>query len=200
MRKIIIWFKELRPHFLLLTLATMLISVSCLIYEGKPLNLTDIMLVFIGTLLAHISVKVLNDYFDYKSGLDLKTKRTPFSGGSGILTSGLLNPSHVKLLGLTCMSLGLILAIYFYFKVGWPVLAIVLIGVFLIYFYTDYLTKIGLAEPSAGLGFALMCTGSYYALSGTFSENIFYLSSIVFLTVANLLLLMNFQIQRQIRP
>ena len=187
-----IWFKELRPHFLLLTPITVFVSISCLIYEGNLPNLTDVTLVLIGTLLAHISVNVLNDYFDYKSGLDMRTKRTPFSGGSGMLVSGLLNPLHVKILGLTCMLLGLTIAIYFYFKVGWPVLILALTGAFLIYFYTDYLTKVGLAEVSAGLGIALMCIGSYYALSGAFSENILYLSSIVFLTTANLLLLNEF--------
>ena len=38
-------------------------------------------LAFIGLLLAHISVNTLNDYFDYRSGIDLETRRTPFSGG-----------------------------------------------------------------------------------------------------------------------
>ncbi|GAI31321.1 unnamed protein product, partial [marine sediment metagenome] len=55
---------------------------------------------FIGLLLAHISVNVLNDYFDYRSGIDLEAKRTPFSGGSGILPAGLLKPGQVLWLGL----------------------------------------------------------------------------------------------------
>ena len=41
-------------------------------------------MVFLGLLLTHISVNVLNDYFDYRSGMDLATKRIPFSGGSGL--------------------------------------------------------------------------------------------------------------------
>lgn len=39
------------------------------------------LLAFAGLLLAHISAGVLNEYFDYKSGVDLETKRTPFSVG-----------------------------------------------------------------------------------------------------------------------
>ncbi len=41
------------------------------------------MLALLGAFLAHISVNTLNEYFDFKSGLDLETIKTPFSGGSG---------------------------------------------------------------------------------------------------------------------
>jgi len=161
-------------------------------HDKVGIDIVDLSLVLIGALLAHISVNVLNDYFDYKSGIDLKTRRTPFSGGSGILVSGLLDPLKVKMLGLLSIATGLVIAAYFYFKVGWLILLIALVGAGLIYFYTDYLTKVGLAEVAAGLGFALMALGSYYALSGSISETITYSSLVVFFTVANLLLLNEF--------
>jgi hypothetical protein len=44
-----------------------------------------VLLIFIGALFAHISVNTLNEYFDFKSGLDLTANKTPFSGGSGAL-------------------------------------------------------------------------------------------------------------------
>lgn len=49
-------------------------------YDGY-FQLSYAVLAFIGLLLAHISVNVFNDYFDYRSGIDLETKRTLFSGG-----------------------------------------------------------------------------------------------------------------------
>lgn len=192
MSKLLIWFKETRPHFLLLTPVTVLVGISTLMHDKVGIDIVDLSLVLIGALLAHISVNVLNDYFDYKSGIDLKTRRTPFSGGSGILVSGLLDPLKVKMLGLLSIATGLVIAAYFYFKVGWLILLIALVGAGLIYFYTDYLTKVGLAEVAAGLGFALMALGSYYALSGSISETITYSSLVVFFTVANLLLLNEF--------
>ncbi len=42
-------------------------------------------LVLLGALAAHGAVNALNEYADYRSGLDLRTARTPFSGGSGTL-------------------------------------------------------------------------------------------------------------------
>jgi len=35
------------------------------------------------TLSAHIAVNTLNEYMDFKSGLDYETLKTPFAGGSG---------------------------------------------------------------------------------------------------------------------
>ena len=84
------WFLETRPQFLILTPICVLVGVAAAAYDDFDLNPVHVILTLVGALLAHISVNVLNDYFDYRSGIDLATKRTPFSGGSGILPGGLL--------------------------------------------------------------------------------------------------------------
>ena len=38
-----------------------------------------------GALCCHVSVNAFNEYYDFRSGLDARTRRTPFSGGSGTL-------------------------------------------------------------------------------------------------------------------
>ena len=96
------WFTETRPNFLLLTPICFSVGLGVAFSEGY-FNLFRTILGLIGAMLAHISVNVLNDYFDFRSGLDLKTKRTPFSGGSGILPSGLLHPKGVYFLGITSL-------------------------------------------------------------------------------------------------
>ncbi len=57
------------------------------------------MLATFGLLVAHAAVNIFNDYFDARSGLDYKTRRTPFSGGSGAAPEGLLTVSEVFLAG-----------------------------------------------------------------------------------------------------
>jgi len=52
---------------------------------GSGFHLGWALLVCLGLLLAHASSDVLNDYFDFRTGIDLVTRRTPFSGGSGLL-------------------------------------------------------------------------------------------------------------------
>ncbi|MFC1984813.1 hypothetical protein ACFLUW_00245, partial [Chloroflexota bacterium] len=78
--KLKIWFLETRPQFLLLSVVLAFLGTCIAWYDGA-FHLDYALLAFFGLLLAHISVNVLNDYFDYRSGIDLETKRTPFSGG-----------------------------------------------------------------------------------------------------------------------
>ena len=183
------WFLETRPQFLLLTIVTALVGLGYLIVDRVSINWTDYLVSLAGALLAHVAVNVLNDYFDYVSGIDLKTTRTPFSGGSGILPAGLLKPKHVYFFGLGCLALDFVIATYFYFKVGVGILVLALLGAALIYGYTPWLTKIGLAEASAGAGFGLMALGFYYVQTGSISPSVACSSLLVAIVVSNLLLL-----------
>ena len=106
------WFLETRPQFLLLSLVLAFLGTSIAWYDGY-FHLGYAVLAFIGLLLAHISVNVLNDYFDYRSGIDLETRRTPFSGGSGILPAALLKPGQVFWLGLGSFLFTIPIGIFF---------------------------------------------------------------------------------------
>jgi 1,4-dihydroxy-2-naphthoate octaprenyltransferase len=87
----------LLPRFQFLPLTVILVSLGTAIaaYEGF-FHLGYFFLALIGSILVHITVNVINDYYDYVDGIDLNTQRTPFSGGSGVLPSNLLKPSQAK--------------------------------------------------------------------------------------------------------
>src|SRR4030042_6974558 len=101
MKLLKLFFLETRPQFLILSVVLSFYGITVAWYDGF-FHLGHAILAFVGLLLATISCNTLNDYFDYKSGIDLITNRTPFSGGSGILREGLLTPKQVLWLGLTC--------------------------------------------------------------------------------------------------
>ncbi|MBC8429355.1 MAG: prenyltransferase, partial [Dehalococcoidia bacterium] len=103
---------ETRPQFLLLSVGLAFLGTCVAWYDGC-FHLGYALLAFIGLLLCHISVNVLNDYFDYRSGIDLEVKRTPFSGGSGILPATLLKPRQVFWFGLVSFLLAVPIGIYF---------------------------------------------------------------------------------------
>ncbi len=65
------WFLAVRPQFLVLSVVLAFLGTSLAWYDGY-FNPGLALLAFIGLLLAHVSVNVLNDYFDYRSGIDLK--------------------------------------------------------------------------------------------------------------------------------
>ncbi|MGE5123464.1 MAG: prenyltransferase, partial [Acidobacteriaceae bacterium] len=75
----------MRVPFLILTPACVMLGIATAARAGAHLGALQIILVFVGALCTHISVNAFNEYEDYKSGLDARTERTPFSGGSGTL-------------------------------------------------------------------------------------------------------------------
>ncbi|KYH36392.1 MAG: hypothetical protein AYL28_006510 [Candidatus Bathyarchaeota archaeon B23] len=166
MARLRVWLLETRPSFLLLTPIAYSVGLASALFEGysRPLNT---LLGLLGALLAHISVNVLNDYFDYKSGLDLRTRRTPFSGGSGILPEGLLDPERVYLLGLGALLVGFLIGVYFLLTLGLQLLLILIPAALTVYLYTTHLSRWYVGELFAGLNFGpLMSLGAYYLQAG----------------------------------
>ena len=190
--KLKIWILETRPQFLLLSVVLAFLGTSIAWYEGA-FNLWHAILAFIGLLLCHISVNVLNDYYDYKSGIDLKTRRTPFSGGSGFLPAASLNPRHVLWFGLTCFLLAVPIGIYFVLVIGWSLLPLLLVAAICILLYTPLLTKLGWPEwaPGIGLG-ALPILGAYFIQTGQYALPAIVASIPSGILVHNLLLLNEF--------
>ncbi|MGB2863237.1 MAG: prenyltransferase [Sedimentisphaerales bacterium] len=167
--KLKIWLLEMRPQFLLLSVTLVLLGTAIARHEGC-FNLLKFVLTLLGLLLAHASVNVLNDYFDYKSGIDLETTRTPFSGGSGVLPNGLLKPKGVYIYGVGCLMAALAIGIYLTFISGWQLLPLILLGGPVIYFYTSHLTKWLAGEFWAGLGLGtLPVLGTYFVQTGRYS-------------------------------
>jgi 1,4-dihydroxy-2-naphthoate octaprenyltransferase len=189
-----IWLMQIRLPFLVLAPISVLVGVSVAVYESYSINALYLALAFVGALLAHIAVNVLNEYFDYQSGVDFKTVRTPFSGGSGVLVEGLLNPRSVYILGLACIAAIIAIGGYFFYVHGPAIIPLGVVGIVVVYFYTTHLTRSPLLCAIApGLGFGpLMVLGTYFALTGTYSLAAGLASIVPFFLVSNLLLLNQF--------
>ena len=70
------WLMVIRAPFLPLSLVLAFLG-TCIAWYYGAFHLGHALLAGFGVLLAHVSVDVLNEYFDYRSGVDLKTQRTP---------------------------------------------------------------------------------------------------------------------------
>lgn len=187
-----IWFLETRPQFLLLSVALVLLGTAIACNEGC-FDWLRFILTTLGLVLAHASVNVLNDYFDYKSGIDLETKRTPFSGGSGILPRGLVEPKSAFRFGVGCLLAAFLIGIYLTVISGWRLLPLIILGGLVIYFYTTHLTKWLIGEFWAGLGLGtLPVLGAYFVQTGSYSLGAFVAALAPGFLTANLLLLNEF--------
>jgi len=184
----------MRLPFLILTPACVVLGLGTAIWTNGTVNWFHFILVLIGAVSAHISVNAFNEYFDFKSGLDEKTQRTPFSGGSGRLQQ---NPELEKpALLMSWVFLGIVAAvgIYFAWEIGFALIPLGLLGLVIIYFYTEWITRYPLMCLIApGLGFGpLMVMGTDYVLTGSYSWTAFLASLVPFFLVSNLLLLNQF--------
>ncbi len=133
-------------------------------YDGY-FHLGYALLAFVGLLLCHISVNTLNDYFDYRSGIDLEVRRTPFSGGSGILPAALLPPRQVFWFGLVSLLVAIPIGVYFVMTLdrGWLLLPLLLIAAICVLLYTPFILKLRWPEWAPGLGMgALPVLGMYF--------------------------------------
>jgi len=191
--KLKVWFLETRPQFLLLSVVLVFLGTCIAWYDGA-FHLGYAVLAFVGLLLAHISVNVLNDYFDYRSGVDLETKRTPFSGGSGILPAALLKPRQVFWFGLISFLLAVPIGIYFVMTLdrGWLLLPLLLVAAICVLLYTPFIVKLRWPEWAPGVGL-----GSLPVLGVYFIQTTAYLPAVVAaipsgILVHNLLLLNEF--------
>ena len=166
------WFLATRPQFLIISVLQVFLGTAVAWwYHGDP-SLLYCLLALIGLLLVHISVNTLNDYFDYKSGIDLEVKRTPFSGGSGILSAGLLPPVSVGRFGLVCFLLAIPIGIYFVVILprGWLLVPVLVTGALCVLLYTTHIKRWGLGEIACGLGLGtLPILGAYFVQSGTYT-------------------------------
>jgi len=194
MAKVKTWLMQIRAPFLLVTLISVLVGVSVVVHESHPINALYLALAFVGALLSHIAVNVFNEYFDYKSGVDFKTMKTPFSGGSGVLPAGLLNPRSVFILGVVCIAAIIAIGGYFIYAQGPLMIPVGVVGILTVYFYTTHITRSPLLCAIApGLGFGpLMVMGTYFALTGTYSLAAGLASLVPAFLVSNLLLLNQF--------
>jgi 1,4-dihydroxy-2-naphthoate octaprenyltransferase len=184
----------MRVPFLLLNPACVLLGVGAAARTAGRVNWLHAVLVLVGAVCAHISVNAFNEYFDFKSGLDFKTRRTPFSGGTGTLPASPEMAGPTLIMAWVTLAIAGLVGLYFVRLHGPALLPVGLLGLFLLYVYTPWLTKdptLCLIAPGLGFGL-LMVVGTHVALTGTYSWTAFIASLVPFFLVSDLLLLNQF--------
>jgi len=160
-----------RPTFLSLTPVCVLIGIGAAVQTRTHVSVADSLLVLMGALLAHVSVNLLNEYDDFRSGLDSLTERTPFSGGSGSLPAHPEAAAATLIWGLLCLAVTAVIGLYFLYEKGLALLPLGLAGLILVAAYTPLVTRqplLCLFAPGLGFG-PLMVVGTAFALSGHYS-------------------------------
>lgn len=185
-----------RGRFLLLTLSCVALGVALAARaQGGTVVVGEVLLVLLGALAAHVAVNALNEWGDYRSGPDLRTQRTAFSGGSGTLVARPHLLGRTLVLGLGSLLACVLIGLFFLLRKPQllPSLApLGLTGLALVLLYTPWLTRhpwLCLFAP--GLGFALMVLGTRIVLGGPPTRYDLWLILPPLLLSNNLLLLLS---------
>jgi 1,4-dihydroxy-2-naphthoate octaprenyltransferase len=184
----------MRVPFLILTPACVLLGLGTAFWEIGRINAFYFVLALIGGLAAHISVNAFNEYFDFKSGLDARTERTPFSGGSGTLPAKPRMAPKALATALITFTIIILIGVYFYRIWGPSLLPLGVLGLLTVFAYTPWMTRnpwICLIAPGLGFG-PLMVMGTHFVLTGAYSWTAFIASLVPFFLVSDLLLLNQF--------
>lgn len=183
-----------RVPFLLLPPMCVLLGWATASQEHVPISALSIILVFIGAVASHISVNAFNEYADFRSELDSKTKRTPFSGGSGTLQERPELAAWALGLAIGTAILTAAIGIYFVIICGPGILPMGIGGLVIVISYSFWAVRNSffcLITPGLGFG-TCMVMGTNFVLSGHYSWSSAIASLIPFFLVNNLLLLNQF--------
>ncbi|MDX1596135.1 MAG: prenyltransferase [Nitrosopumilaceae archaeon] len=182
-----VWLRVIRIRFLLASVIAVSVGLSIHWWISNSFDLVSAILTMAGVMALHASVDLLNDYWDFKRGIDTKTKRTKMSGGTGVLPEGLLDPKSVYRAGILFLILGAVIGTYFVINHGIIIAAILGFAILSIYFYSTKIVNSGLAEFFVAVKGTMIVLGTYYIQSNEIISEVI-LSGVVVGVLSSLVL------------
>jgi len=186
------WMRAVRIRFLLSSIIAVACGLSIAFWKYKEIDLFYASMTFAGVICLHASIDLLNDYWDYKKGIDTITRRTKFSGGTGVLPQNLLKPKHVYFAGIILLLIGSLVGAYFALVRGIIILAFVGFAVLAVYFYTTNIVNVGLGETFVAIKGTLIVVGSYYIQTSSIGISSVYAGIIMGILSATVLFVNSF--------
>ncbi len=165
------WLVATRAAVLIMTFISATIPALLALRTGQ-FNLGRYLLLLVGLIFAHATNNLLNDYTDYKRGVDKDNYfRTQY--GPQPLESGLMSErellTYAAVTGLIAVLAGVPLVIYG----GATALLLMAAGIVFVLFYTWPLKYIGLGEVAVILIWGpLMVGGGYFVITGVWDWNV----------------------------
>jgi 1,4-dihydroxy-2-naphthoate octaprenyltransferase len=163
-----IWVQALRLHYIPTSIFPALLGSVIAWAVFQEFNFWYFILVIIGVTVHHMGLNMIDDVFDYLHSVDRfpGEEKNPYTGGSGVLTGGLLPTGQVLSASIFCYLIGIIITIYLTVMIGWPILIFAAIGIFSSVFYTMPPVRYGyrgFGELSLLINFGpVICLGAFY--------------------------------------
>ncbi|MGC8479172.1 MAG: prenyltransferase [Candidatus Micrarchaeia archaeon] len=136
------------------------VGLSAAIYL-KVVNFYLGILAIIGVIIVQITVNLIDDYVDYKIGIDKETVKTKFSGGSALVVGNSVTTKGILAVAVVALIIAAVIGIYIlgFLSAGIAtiIFLIMMFGFVATVFYARYLTHVPFfAEPFVVLSFAIV--------------------------------------------
>jgi 1,4-dihydroxy-2-naphthoate polyprenyltransferase len=187
-----VWLRAIRIRFLLASVIAVSNGLAIAYWKYGIIDPVYAVLTYIGVVFLHASVDLLNDYWDHKRGIDSSTKRTKFSGGTGVLPENLLTPRTVYIAGIIFLILGASIGAYFVAIRGITIAVILSFAVVAIYFYSTRIVNAGLGELFVAIKGAMIVLGTLYVQNAVLEPAALYVGAIVGILSATVLFINSF--------
>ncbi len=162
---LVTWFKAARAPFLVVSFLPCLLG-GIVAYKNGSFDSMIFWLATLGIVMAHSAADFIDDYFDFKKG-NLGNKVQQFHDSP--LISGEVTLNQVMVATALCLLIAFISGVIIFLEVGYPVLILVAIGLFIVFFYTSppfQLNYRGFGETMLFLAFGpMIVVGVYYILT-----------------------------------
>jgi 1,4-dihydroxy-2-naphthoate octaprenyltransferase len=145
------WLGVARAPFLFLPVTLVAAGSAAAAYAGA-FSWGRTLLALVGLLLLHAAVNAFNEASDMTTGIDLRTTRTPFSGGSGTLPAGLLSVRATLVFAYSCAVIGGLIGGWFALRLDPAFALLMAAGAASVLFYSELFARTGVGEIFAGLG------------------------------------------------
>lgn len=177
-----IWVQALRLHYVPTSIFPAMLGSVIAWTTFREFNFWYFILVIIGVTVHHMGLNMIDDVFDYLHAVDRLPgeERNPYTGGSGVLTGGLLTTGQVLSASIFCYLIGIVITVYLAAMIGWPILIFAAIGIFSSVFYTMPPIRYGyrgFGELSLLINFGpVICLGAFYVQTGSIDWEPFIIS------------------------
>ena len=154
------WLISTRAAVLIMTFISAAIA-GILAFQAGGFNLGRWMLLTIGLIMAHGTNNLLNDYIDYKKGVDQDNYyRSQY--GPQVLVHGLMTTRQLLTYAAVSGTIALLAGLALVFLQGGLTLILIALGAFFVLFYTWPLKYIGLGEIAVLIVWGPLMIGGGY--------------------------------------
>ena len=138
MRRLKIWWKAFRFHFTSASFMPGILGGMIAWTTDAEFHPGYFLLVMLGLILNHLALNMSDDYFDFHHLVDVYAEdgRNPYTGGSGLLSAGLIQPRQMRCLFTIFYMIAIGIGLFLGAVRGIFVIFLLAVGFFCAFFYT----------------------------------------------------------------